>query len=218
MAYEKAIDDQWLFKRILNILWRGIVVIGIGTGVILCIGVAAYAMVLPFLEFNSPIHNRLMALPPFYFLAHTFGGGLALILVPLQLFTAQRYRLAHVIFGRAYVACILLSSIGGYYMAWDAFGGLSSTLALSILATLWWGTTLIAVGYAIKGNIRQHRRWMLRSAALTVAAVTLRLTSPIFHGLFDPVTAQQGLYWSCWIINLVIIELWIKFKLPKTSQ
>lgn len=187
------------------------------TSIILCIGVAGYAIALPFLEFDSPIHSRLASLPPFFLLAHTIGGAIALLIVPIQLFSAYKKRKLHKVFGIIYVFAVLLSTLGGYYLAHNAYGGISSSLALSLLATLWWVTTLMGVANAKKGDINSHRRWMLRSIALTTAAITLRLLSPFFHSNFDPVTAQQGLYWSCWIINLTLVEVWLFIRNRKNG-
>lgn len=179
------------------------------SAVILCGGVATYSASLPFLDLAGPIHTRLSNLPPIYFLAHTMGGAVALILVPLQLFTAAKNNPLHRLAGRIYVIAVLVSTMGAYYLAWDAFGGTSSSLALNILATLWWTTTLKAALSAIQKDIRSHRRWMIRSVALTSAAITLRLLSPFFYNFFDFEFAQQALYWSCWIINLLVVELWL---------
>ncbi|MCW8876858.1 MAG: DUF2306 domain-containing protein [Kangiellaceae bacterium] len=179
------------------------------SAIILCGGVAVYSAALPFLDLAGPIHSRLASLPPLYFLAHAFGGAVALLLVPVQLFTAAKNNSIHRLVGRLYVIAVLISTMGAYYLAWGAFGGTSSWLALSILATLWWTTTLKAILAAIQKDLHSHRRWMLRSAALTTSAITLRILSPFFYHYFDFETAQQALYWSCWIINLLIIELWM---------
>ncbi|MDO9319044.1 MAG: DUF2306 domain-containing protein [Gammaproteobacteria bacterium] len=98
----------------------------------------------------------------------------------------------------------------GYYMAWHAFGGFISTLGLSILATLWWSFTLLAVIYARVGNIAAHRQWMLRSFALTYAAVTLRLMALALSLYPDEVTQSQVVYWLSWILNLALVQMWIR--------
>jgi hypothetical protein len=55
-----------------------------------------------------------------------------------------------------------------------------------------------------------HRAWMLRSYALTLAAVTLRLYIPIgvASGLaFESVYPTVA--WACWVPNLMLVEWWI---------
>jgi hypothetical protein len=51
---------------------------------------------------------------------------------------------------------------------------------------------------------------MIRSFALTFAAVTLRLylIPPAIAGV-DFVTAYQWIAWLCWVPNLAIAEAWI---------
>jgi uncharacterized membrane protein len=159
---------------------------------------------------DDPIHSRLFALPSAYLMAHTFGGAVALMMVPLQFWLVKRHRGLHRLAGRVYVVAVLVSTLGGYIIAVDAFGGLISTAGLTLLASLWWSSTLLAVWYAKKGQYTRHREWMIRSAALTTAAITLRLMSPPLHMALDPVTAQQTLYWVSWIFNLAVVEWWIR--------
>lgn len=195
-------------NTISQIKWLGNSLL-IVSAIVLCGGVAVYSVVLPFLDLTGPIHARLADLPPIYFLAHTLGGAIALLMVPVQLFTATKVNSLHRNSGRLYVIAVLISTMGAYYLAWEAFGGTSSRLALNILATLWWTTTLKAILAAIQKDLHSHRRWMLRSVALTTAAITLRILSPFFYHYFDFEVAQQALYWSCWIINLLVVEIWM---------
>lgn len=81
------------------------------------------------------------------------------------------------------------------------------------MAALWLLTTGTALYHAIARNIAVHRRWMRRSAALTFAAVTLRLYLPlsIVPGLpFD--TSYAVIAWACWVLNLIAIEWWQRRK------
>ena len=56
-----------------------------------------------------------------------------------------------------------------------------------------------------------HRAWVLRSYALTLAAVTLRLWLPGLHvGLGLPFAeVYQTVAWLAWVPNLIVIELWL---------
>lgn len=171
-------------------------------------GIAAYSIVLPYLGFQGPIHTRLFQLPALYFYMHTLGGATALMLAPFQLLKEKANRL-HRTIGYAYVFAVLLSSAGGLYMAQEAYGGFPSVLALSILAVIWPICTGIGVYKALTGQFDAHREWMMRSIALTLAAITLRLISPVLYQFYSLYEAQQIIYWSCWIINLVIVECYI---------
>lgn len=171
-------------------------------------GIAGYSVILPYLGFTGPIHKRLLKLPALYFYMHTIGGAIALVLAPFQLLKQKANKL-HRARGYVYVFAVLLSSMGGLYMAQNAYGGLPSVLALSILATIWPIFTGIGVYKALIGQLNAHREWMMRSIALTFAAITLRLISPILYQFYSLYEAQQIIYWSCWNINLVIVEYYI---------
>ncbi|WP_196139906.1 DUF2306 domain-containing protein [Aliikangiella sp. G2MR2-5] len=197
-----------LFKRAAKI----IKVLLFCVSVLLSIIVAAYAIALPFQEPVGSLQSRLAALPPVFFWSHVFAGAIASLLVPFQILTINKRIGWHRLAGKLYVCSVMLSAMGGYYMAWNAYGGLSSTIALTLLATLWWLSTLIAVMAIFQGNVAKHKIWMIRSMALTTAAITLRLLSPIFSFWLEPETAQISLYWSCWIINGLAVEIWFYIR------
>ncbi|RZJ36326.1 MAG: DUF2306 domain-containing protein, partial [Brevundimonas sp.] len=61
------------------------------------------------------------------------------------------------------------------------------------------------------GDFARHRRWMIRSLALTFAAVTLRIMIPLsmISGL-DFAVAYPAIAFLCWIPNLLLVELWLR--------
>jgi hypothetical protein len=181
----------------------------LATGSILCMGVASYALYLPFTGMGGPIHSRLFALPKIFLYLHIVAGAIALLLVPLQFYLLNHSKSWHKFVGKLYTLFVACSCVGGYYMAWDAYGGVSSTVALTTLATLWWFVTLKAVLHALNGNLQKHKRWIIRSVALTTSAITLRLISSSVYPFFDLYTAQQIIYWSCWPINLFLAEIYL---------
>ncbi len=82
-------------------------------------------------------------------------------------------------------------------------------MGFGLLAVLWLFTTANAYRHIRLGDRVAHRRWMIRSYALTFAAVTLRIYLPLSQvaGLpFDP--AYQTISWFCWVPNLIVAE-WI---------
>ncbi len=172
-------------------------------------GIAGYGILLPHLGFSGPIHSRLLNLPGYYFYLHTLGGAVALVLAPFQL-TRNSQRVWHKFRGYIYTLSVMISCIGGLYMAQNAYGGLPSVIALNLLAFFWFGTTCAGVWMAIKKKFSAHKRWMIRSIALTLAAITLRLISPILYANFSLYEAQQIIYWTCWPINLLIAEFYIR--------
>jgi len=115
--------------------------------------------------------------------------------------------------GRAYAFSILaVCGPAGMLMAFYANGGWVSQSSFLVLSALWWWCTWVAWRAVRAGDIRRHGTWMLRSYALTLSAITLRLMQ---FGLatyadVDPETAYQLVAWPSWVVNLVVIEFVIR--------
>ncbi|WP_420851262.1 DUF2306 domain-containing protein [Rhizobium quercicola] len=78
------------------------------------------------------------------------------------------------------------------------------------LGLAWLITTGLAVREVLAGRIASHRRWMIRSYALTLSAVTLRIYLPlsdVFNVEF--LTAYRIIAWACWLPNLLLAELYL---------
>jgi len=185
-----------------------------GLGTFLAVVIAAYGIIFPLLlpEIPDEFHQRYLSMSMVLVSMHVVAGGIALLISPFQFMIYRRNRTLHRYLGRTYFLAIILGSIGGYYMAWHAFGGIISMLGLGMLSTLWWSVTLVAVMHARNGNFPAHRRWMIRSFALTYAAVTLRLMNPVLAMVFDEVTQFQIVYWLSWSTNLALAQCWIKWR------
>lgn len=186
--------------------------------VILSIAIAGYAF--KFLNFKiegilsdkGELTRSLPYLIAFY--THTTLGGVALAIGSFQFFPRlrNRYLRAHRTIGKLYVVCCLLSGAAGLIIAQFAGGGWSNTLGFSLLAIAWLFTTYQAYAFIRKGAVEQHRKWMIRSFALTLAAVALRLYLPLLmlSGLSFP-QAYALVSWLCWIPNLLVAE-WLVRK------
>lgn len=180
---------------------------------ILSIAIAGYAF--QFLDFKvkgilfdkGELTQSLPYLLTFY--THTTLGGLALVLGSFQFFPKLRnkYLKIHRLLGKTYVAACLLSGTAGFLIAFFANGGWSNKLGFSLLAIAWLFTTWQAYAFIRKGEVELHRKWMVRSFAVTLAAVTLRLYLPllIMSGLSFP-QAYAVVSWMCWIPNLLVAE------------
>jgi len=144
------------------------------------------------------------------FLAHVIAAPIALALGAFQFMPRLRARRPglHRASGRLYGAAILVAGLGALGMAANANGGLLSSVGFALLAILWIGTTANAIRLAIARDIPAHRRWMIRSFALTFAAVTLRLELAVM--VVSGMTYLEAipiLAWLCWVPNLLVAEL-----------
>ena len=77
--------------------------------------------------------------------------------------------------GRIYIAACLVGGIAGLSIALYSTAGPIAGWGFFLLAVLWLITTTMAWSCALRRDFVAHERWMIRSFALTFAAVTLRL-------------------------------------------
>ncbi len=144
---------------------------------------------------------------------HAAAASSALLLGPLQFFPALRARRprAHRWTGRIYVLACLAGGVSGAVLAFGARTGAPSTCGFGLLAAAWLYCTWRAYDHAVHRRIPEHQRWMMRSFALTFAAVTLRLYLPLaFLSPFGYVATYRVISFACWIPNLLIAEALVR--------
>jgi uncharacterized membrane protein len=177
--------------------------------------IAAYAIALLFVPaMRAPFLQERFATVPLLAYLHLAGAGIALAVGPFQLNTRLRSRFlrAHRWMGRTYVISVLLGGSAALALATMSEAGVPTHMGFGLLAVLWLFTTGNAYRHIRAGDRVSHRRWMIRSYALTFAAVTLRIYLPLSQmaGIpFDP--AYQAISWFCWVPNLIVAE-WIMLR------
>ena len=152
---------------------------------------------------------------------HIVGGMVALLLGPLQFVRGLRDRLprVHRTTGRIYLAGIVLGSLGGLYMARLAYGGTPARLGFALLAVSWLVTSAMAYRRIRRRDVDRHREWMIRSYALSFAAVTLRLEQVGFAALgTDFTTGYVAVAWLAWVPNLVVAELYLRWSRRRAAM
>lgn len=153
-------------------------------------------------------------LRPIAFFAHVILAPVALALVPFQLWQGLRDRRpqVHRLMGRAYGMAVVISGASGLWLAVTTEAGPVAAFGFGLLAVLWLGTTITGIRLAMSGDRIAHRRWMIRSVALTLAAVTLRIQIPASMMLDIPFdTAYPAIAWLCWVPNLIVAELVLRW-------
>lgn len=179
----------------------------------LALGVAGYALSFAFrgidafgVELLASFYRR-----PWAIWFHMVFGALALVTGALNFRHSLRRRrpAVHRKVGEWYVFACLVTAAAGGWLAVHAYGGLANRLGFGGLAVATLVTTAMAYREARARRFATHRAWMIRSYAMILAAVTLRIQLPILaitlQG-FDP--AYAILAWSCWVPNLFVAE-WI---------
>lgn len=191
---KSRLESSW----VLFLLWTLTVLIAIASLRFLVLGVP---VAMPHME-----HHEL-ARPIMLFL-HLVPAPIALALLPLQF--SQKIRAGrpklHRWLGRLYAACILVSGLSSLGLAATAAAGPVAGAGFGLLAVFWLGTTGRAVQLAIQRRINEHRRWMIRSAALTLAAVTLRLYIFLAAVTVGIENAYVLIAWACWVPNALFAE------------
>lgn len=207
-SQERSIKVRFLPKGAITRLGAAIWVLA-GTAV------AIYAFVYLYLSGYGGRFTAQFAISGYDVPLHFFFSGWALLIAPLQLVSAIRRRRPswHRVIGGTYAAAVLIGSLAGLSLAFKAQGGPAARAAFVILALLWAAVTIMGLYRAIACDIEGHCRWMIRSVALTYAAVTLRLV--LFGGVvmgwpFRPVYIAAA--WLCWTLNLLVCELCLRYR------
>ena len=148
-----------------------------------------------------------------FFFLHVAGGGLALLLSPLQLSARLRASAprVHRVVGRVVLAAIAAGRVAGLVLAPSSLAGPVGTAGFGLLALLWLAFATLGLRAVRRGDVGAHRRWMLRTFALTYAAVTLRLWLIALIPLVgDFPRAYAIVPFLCWVPNLVVVELLLR--------
>jgi len=150
---------------------------------------------------------------------HIALGMIAMFTGPFQFIEKFRTRSIkwHKRLGYLYVTSVFLSSIFGLIVAQFAMGGLISTLGFSILSILWFSSTFLAIKSIIKKDVINHKKWMIRSFALTFSSIPQRLMLLLaYTSYIEFMDVYRLSAWLSWIINLLLAQ-WIISRI-KTSH
>ena len=159
--------------------------------------------------------------------AHVIFGSVALLAACMQIWPwfRQRYPVAHRRIGRVYVfggvlpAGVLGLTIGAF-SPFGPFARVSNVL----LASLWLTFTITGYRMARQRRYAEHRRWMIRSFALTASIITNRiwgvaaylLLAPHLQTTFEGSEKMLGwtvaglATWLGWVVTLLFAEWWLE--------
>lgn len=141
--------------------------------------------------------------------AHIVFAPLALLLAPFQFWKGlrDRHRRIHRVMGYAYAGSIAIAAIGSLLMLQRFMGSAWAASGFALLAALWLASTARAVFLARARRIAEHRAWMMRSAALTFAAVVLRLMMlPLMATGMPMLQTYDITAWASWLLPLLVVE------------
>src|SRR4029453_3814438 len=182
----------------------------------------------PYLTFD-PARAQSQPMPPhasYYplLVTHIFLGSIALLAVCLQVWPWLRrsHRSIHRWSGRVYVTAALIASVCVIVIAPMGQFGAHPRGANTVVAVLWFGTTLAGFRAIRQRRYADHRQWMLRSVALAFSIIANRVWLSIAFVVFvpeiytgaevDPAALSQAIgvaSWMSWVVNLLIVEWWL---------
>jgi hypothetical protein len=159
--------------------------------------------------------------------AHIFFGSVALLTGCLQVWPwlRQHHPKVHRWSGRLYCwAGVFPAGVAVLAISPLSSTGFVSQVGNTMLALLWLPITITAYRMARQRRFAEHRRWMLRSFALTLSIVFNRLWVGVFLVALYPqvestfggdedalITAAAGAaVWASWVVNLLVVEWWLE--------
>jgi hypothetical protein len=157
------------------------------------------------------------------FFTHVYTSIFLMIFGALQFsnYIKTKYIKLHRISGRFYVGILLLlSGPSGLVMAYYANGGLVAQVSFLLLSTFWMLFTFLSFYFILKKQVIKHQKFAIRSFALTLSAISLRLFKYLLVFFFEPLPmdAYRIAAWSSWTFNLLIAELIIYYKFSRISK
>lgn len=116
--------------------------------------------------------------------------------------------------GRAYVAGASGAALLAIYLGATTEYE-ESRLSIVLTGTVWLFFTLAAWRAAVGGNYVAHRAFMIRSYAMALVLVWLRIMYDFQDHLFFYVQGEQARdgtrEWASWVVPLLLVELWISW-------
>jgi hypothetical protein len=182
----------------------------------------------PYLS-GDPGRSRVPANFPGHYpilVAHVVFGSVALLCACLQVWPwfRRRHPVAHRMLGRVYVfGGALPAGLTALPMgALSPFGPVARASSV-LMASLWLAFTITGYRMARQRRFAEHRRWMIRSFALTASIITNRVWGPVAYLVLAPSldTAFGGneeLFrwtvagistWMGWVIPLLAAQWWL---------
>jgi hypothetical protein len=181
-----------------------------------------------------PVHE---SFPPYYVLlvTHIFCGSVALVTGCLQMWPwlRQRHPRVHRWSGRLYFfAGCFPAGLAVLVVAPMSSTGLVGAVGNTMLAVLWLPITIAGYRAARQRRYGEHRKWMIRSFALTTSIVVNRVWMVVwimiltpgldttYGGDMDALIHDATLVsiWLSWVVNLLVAEWWLQRGNPARGR
>jgi uncharacterized membrane protein len=167
--------------------------------------------------------DDLFAAHPRLTLVHIIPGLLFMLLSPFKFSRAIRtkYPKWHRINGRIFVGCAYIVGISALAMSvgMPAIGGVNQAVATTLFGILFLIALTKALRHILRGEILQHREWMIRAYAIGLAVATIR---PII-GFFFATSPLTGLtpheffgtaFWLGFTVQAIAADVYLHVTAP----
>ncbi len=157
------------------------------------------------------------------FYTHVFTIIFALLagFTQFSTYILKTYRRFHRLMGKIYAYDVLLINFpAAMIMAVYANGHLPAKTAFVVLDCLWFWFTYKGVAAAKSRDIIAHKQFMMRSYALTLSAVTLRMWKIVISSFvyIDPLHLYMIDAWMGFVPNLLFAEWLIRMPVKKKAS
>jgi hypothetical protein len=152
------------------------------------------------------------------FYIHIVSSFVVMLAGMLSFIPVKFIQKRHGLCGKIYVLGILvLAAPSGLGLALFANGGLVAKVGFTLQCIVWFLITLKAFLLAKSKKFQEHVSWTLRSYAVTLAAMSLRLSSYLMYYFLHtkPIETYLTVVWTSWVLNLILIEIAIQLGLDK---
>ncbi|MGY2011552.1 DUF2306 domain-containing protein [Nocardia gipuzkoensis] len=165
---------------------------------------------------------------------HVVCGSMAILTCGFQIWPRfrRKYPAAHRMLGRWYVFVgVIPAGLAGLVVGATSPFGPVARVSNVMLATLWLITTVTGWRMARRRRFVEHRRWMIRSFALTLSIILNRILGGVLLLILDPQLATTfhgdeelltqtiaGIgTWLGWTLSLLTAEWWLErgFRPPR---
>lgn len=130
----------------------------------------------------------------------------------------KKYKKLHRLMGYIYIIdVIFLAGPSALIMAFYANGDVWAKASFVLLSILWIVFTGISFQKVRNKDFVSHRNWMIRSYALTLSAISLRLFALIIPAFIHMNAFEEYalIAWLSWTLNLLAAEIVIFWKRRK---
>ena len=122
------------------------------------------------------------------FYLHLLGGAASILTGTALFFTdwIKPSSSTHKVLGKIYfISIMFIGGPTGLYLGFYAEAGYLATIGFIGMSAAWMFPTFMSVYKVTQGDVAGHHKWMIRSFALTLAGVTLRIMTPFGIHVLD---------------------------------